>query len=61
VDTYLGAGNLRVPGAVFIAGTTNQIVFGATNSTPSNPTNVLKWISVQVDGDTNAYRSPLYK
>ena len=41
--------------------TTNQIVFASTNAAPVDPTNVVKWVSVKVTGDTNAYRLPLYK
>jgi len=49
-------------GVLSIAATTNQIVFGKTNSAPLNTsTNSMVWVSVQVYGDTNAYRLPLYK
>jgi len=43
-----------------ISGTTNQIIFGATNTPPAD-TNLLTWISVQVTGDTNIYRLGLAK
>ena len=36
-------------------GTTNQILFGATN-TPPTSTNIIAWISVQVSGLTNKFR-----
>lgn len=48
-------------GAVFIAGTTNQVTFGGTNTAPMITTNAAKWISVQVSGFTNAYRIGLYE
>ena len=41
--------------------TTNQIVFGATNSAPADSTNIAAWVSVQVSGNTNRYRLPLYR
>jgi len=48
-------------GQMSLAGTTNQVTFGATNTAPSVTTNAAKWISVQVSGFTNAYRIPLYE
>jgi hypothetical protein len=48
-------------GVLNIAAQTNQIVWGATNTAPANTNNATKWVSVQVAGDTNAYRLPLYK
>lgn len=47
--------------SVVIYGTTNQIVFGGTNAAPSTTTNAVVWVSVNVSGDTNQYRIPLYK
>lgn len=47
-------------GGLIISGTTNQLVFSSTNSAPAN-TNAVKWVSVQLVGDTNAYRLPLSK
>lgn len=44
-----------------VTATTNQIVFGSTNTAPANTTNVAAWVSVQVSGNTNRYRLPLYK
>jgi hypothetical protein len=44
-----------------IVGTTNQVKFGATNSPPANTSNIVDWVSVQVEGRTNAYRTPLYE
>jgi hypothetical protein len=43
-----------------ITGTTNQVVFSATN-TPPVSTNLVVWISVQIAGDTNRYRLGLAK
>lgn len=48
-------------GQVILAGTTNQITFGSTNTAPQTPSTIVKWISVQVQGENNAYRIPLYK
>ena len=48
-------------GALALAGTTNQIIFGATNTAPVSSVAAAKWISVQVSGFTNAYRIPLYE
>ncbi len=48
-------------GSVVLAGTTNQVTFGATNTAPAVTTNVAKWISVQVGSFTNAYRIPLFE
>ena len=48
-------------GAVNVAATTNQIQFGGTNTAPANLTNIVKWISVKVGAETNAYRLPLYQ
>lgn len=44
-----------------VSGGTNQVVFGATNPPPANPSNVVTWISVQVAGSNNVYRVPLYQ
>jgi lysophospholipase L1-like esterase len=44
-----------------VAGTTNQVKFGATNGVPTNAATIVKWISVQVGSETNAYRLPLYE
>lgn len=38
-----------------IAGTTNVITFAGTNTAPNSGT-IVKWISVQVTGETNVYR-----
>lgn len=35
--------------------TTNQIVFSGTNTAPASTT-IVKWVSVQIAGETNAYR-----
>lgn len=44
-----------------ISGTTNQVYFGSSNSVPANTATVRKWVSVQITGETNAYRLPLYE
>ena len=44
-----------------IQGTTNQIVFGATNTAPVDAATPKKWISVQVQGEATVYRLPLYQ
>ncbi len=44
-----------------LSATTNHIVFGNTNSLPAVTNSIVKWVSVQIQGDTNAYRLPLYK
>ena len=43
------------PPRMVLTGTTNQIIFGATNSPPAG-TNLVRWISVQIAGDTNVWR-----
>lgn len=48
-------------GRFTIVGTTNQVKFGSTNRPPANASAVVKWISVDVAGETNAYRLPLYE
>jgi len=53
-------GSITTYGNLTLNGTTNFIVFGATN-TPPNITNYpVMWVSVQVSGQTNTYRMPLY-
>lgn len=46
---------------ITIAGTTNQVVFGATNTAPVSSAAPTKWISVQVTGESTVYRLPLYE
>ncbi|MHC1762927.1 MAG: hypothetical protein AB9869_01290 [Verrucomicrobiia bacterium] len=46
---------------VTVTGTTNQVVFAATNTAPSSPAAPTKWISVQVQGEETTYRLPLYE
>lgn len=53
---YISAGTY-----VNIVGTTNQVIFGATNTPPSSDVAPTKWISVQVTGDPGVYRLPLYE
>lgn len=51
-----------VAGQLVLAGTTNQITFGATNEAPVSTVAPTKWISVQVQGEnTKKYRIPLYE
>ena len=45
---------------VTLLGGTNQIIFAATNTAPQSPT-IGRWISVQIAGDTNAWRLGLAK
>jgi hypothetical protein len=61
IFTSDGAGNITWSINVVVAGTTNQIVFGATNLPPAVPVTVVKWVSVQVQGEAAAYRIPLYQ
>lgn len=44
-----------------VSGTTNQVVFGATNLPPSSTVAPTRWISVQVAGESTVYRLPLYQ
>lgn len=55
-----GTGSVKAP-VYTITGTTNQVIFGATNSAPSDTATIVRWISVQVAGESEAYRTPLYK
>lgn len=48
-------------GVITLAGTTNQITFGATNTAPVSSAAPTKWISVQVAGESAVYRLPLYE
>jgi len=42
--------------------TTNHVIFASTNSAPAGSSSTpIRWVSVQVNGDTNAYRLPLYR
>lgn len=47
--------------AFSLSGTTNQVSFAATNSAPASTVAPTHWISVQVSGDTNAFRVPLFR
>jgi hypothetical protein len=40
---------------------TNMIKFAGTNTAPATPGTINKWISVQVEGESAAYRIPLYQ
>lgn len=44
-----------------LTGTTNQVIFGGTNTAPVSAVAPAKWISVQVSGLPNVYRLPLYE
>lgn len=44
-----------------ITGTTNQVIFGSTNTAPVSSAAPTKWISVQVSGESTVYRLPLYE
>jgi len=48
-------------GAITLAGTTNQITFGGTNTPPVSAVAPTKWISVKVAGEGAVYRVPLYE
>jgi hypothetical protein len=54
-------GSIRFDNGPIINVTTNQIVWGATNTAPANTSTPVAWISVQVSGRTNTYRMPLYQ
>lgn len=57
-----GDGITELSGRLQINGTTNQIWFGATNVPPTiSAANIVKWVSVRIAGETNAYRMPLYE
>lgn len=53
--------SLTLSNNVTILGTTNQVVFGATNIAPVSAVAPTKWVSVQVTGDAGVYRLPLYQ
>lgn len=53
--------NVNANTQVYVSASTNFLKFGGTNSPPANTSTVRKWISVQVNGETNAYRLPLYE
>lgn len=44
-----------------VLGTTNQVIFGATNIAPASAAAPTKWISVRVTGESAVYRLPLYE
>lgn len=46
---------------VYILGNNIQFSSSADTTAPAHTNSIVKWISVTVDGDTNAYRLPLYK
>lgn len=48
-------------GAITLYKQTNQVSFAGTNTPPGDISTIATWISVQVAGDTNVWRLPLYK
>jgi hypothetical protein len=44
-----------------IVGTTNQLIFGATNIAPASAVAPVAWVSVQVTGNAGVWRVPLYQ
>jgi len=59
ITDYVFNGLRILSNSVTLYGTTNQVVFGATNLPPSTPATPSKWISVQVSGESVVYRLPL--
>jgi len=53
--------SISTNGNFVLSGTTNQIIFGATNVPPASSASPTKWISIQVTGDSTQYRLPLYQ
>lgn len=53
--------SIAYDGAITLAGTTNQVTFGATNTAPVSAVAPTKWISVKVAGESAVYRLPLYE
>jgi hypothetical protein len=51
---------INTNGSVSIVPTNGAIVFGGT-TTAAAATNIVGWVGVSVNGDTNSYRLPLYK
>ncbi len=45
---------------LIVTGTTNQLIFGGTNTAPDSGTSIL-WVSVQIVGDTNVYKLGIAK
>lgn len=54
-------GTLTIKSNLTVLGTTNQIIFGATNIAPATTATPDKWVSVQISGESTTYRLPLYK
>ena len=53
---------LHKEGSIALYSVTNHIKFGATNAAPTGSASTPNcWVSVQISGDTNLYRMPLYK
>jgi len=54
-------GSQETTGSIYVDGTTNQVIFGGTNNPPVTTATPKVWISVQVSGQTNQWRIPLYQ
>lgn len=53
---------IKSDGSLTVNSLTNHIKFGATNAAPTGSASTPNaWVSVQISGDTNLYRMPLYK
>jgi hypothetical protein len=61
IHGYCGVDGVVTNSANRITATSNQIMFGATNTAPASTVAPTKWISVQVKGEATAYRIPLYQ
>ncbi len=66
VVSSVASGNTTILGSVsaaniFLNGSSNFLVFGATNSAPNSTAAPATWVDVSVKNDTNHYRLPLYK
>lgn len=52
---------VQINNKLYIAGGTNELVFGFTNTAPAGAATPTKWVSVQINGEGVAYRVPLYQ
>jgi len=59
--TSLSASGLLFGGQIQTGAATNQIIFGGTNTPPQNTTTPVAWLSVKVNGLTNAFRFAIYQ
>ena len=60
------ASGTGVPGSILLKAPTlylsvNQFVLTTVTNAPADKNHVAKWVAVQIEGDTNEYRWPLYK